>query len=152
MTRSQDIPYGFCQCGCGSKTEISPYKKTARSWVRGEPKPYLPGHRMRHHGPEYEVRDCGHATPCWVWSLRVDEHGYGRINRVGESPYAHRSYYEKSVGPIPDGLHLDHLCRNPSCVNPEHLEPVTHAENVRRGYESRRQMTAKSAANSSETT
>jgi hypothetical protein len=47
---------------------------------------------------------------------------------------AHRFAYENLVGEIPDGLALDHLCRNPRCVNPDHLEPVTHAENVRRGY------------------
>lgn len=52
--------------------------------------------------------------------------------------FAHQVFYELHVGPIPRGLELDHLCQNPSCVNPAHLEPVTHAENVRRGAKPRK--------------
>lgn len=67
---------------------------------------------------------------CWTWLGRQDGKGYGRYqNRA-----AHRVTYELLVGPIPDGLHIDHLCRNPGCVNPGHMEPVTLVENARRGY------------------
>lgn len=74
-----------------------------------------------------------HLGPCWMWLAARDRFGYGctSLGR-GRSRRAHRVIYEWLVGPIPDGLTLDHLCRNKSCVNPSHLEPVTMAENNRR--------------------
>ena len=59
--------------------------------------------------------------------------GYGIVTICGKKYYTHRVAYEELVGPIPDGLVLDHLCRNRRCCNPEHLEPVTDGENTRRG-------------------
>jgi hypothetical protein len=70
---------------------------------------------------------------CWLWTGYSDAKGYGRLNFNGRPQKAHRAVYEALVGPIPDGLQLDHLCRVRGCVNPAHLEPVTLAENVRRG-------------------
>lgn len=71
---------------------------------------------------------------CWLWTGPTDGHGYGRAGRVR----AHRFSYELLVGPIPDGLVLDHLCRVPLCVRPDHLEPVTDGENTRRGVAAQR--------------
>ena len=73
------------------------------------------------------------GTACWLWTASLNSDGYGNFRFAGVSAKAHRIAYEMCVGPIPDGLELDHLCRIPSCVNPAHLDPVTHVENCRRG-------------------
>lgn len=72
------------------------------------------------------------STPCWVWkkNLRL---GYGRVLWKGKLETVHRLAYKEWVGEIKYGLDLDHLCRNRACLNPNHLEPVTHKENVNRG-------------------
>lgn len=88
----------------------------------------------------YGVGFWGYVTKtdtCWVWNGGLDNHGYGAYRMPGKGRVkAHRVAYQQMVGPVPEGLELDHLCRNPACVRPEHLEPVTHAENVRRAMRS----------------
>ncbi len=70
---------------------------------------------------------------CWEWTgRRRAENSYGHIGFQGRNLLAHRLVYELLVGPIPDGHELDHLCRNKGCVNPDHLEVVTHQENMKR--------------------
>lgn len=69
---------------------------------------------------------------CWVWQGTL-RGGYGRFRAGRKTFSAHRVSYEHHVGAIPDGLVLDHLCRNRACINPAHLEPVTIRENIRRG-------------------
>jgi excisionase family DNA binding protein len=74
---------------------------------------------------------------CWEWTGTDDGHGYGVIGRGRRNSglmAAHRAVWELLVGPIADGLQIDHLCRNHMCVNPDHLEPVTAEENKRRGF------------------
>ena len=80
------------------------------------------------------------SASCWFWTGYLNEHGYGRVLWRKRTWLAHRLSYEAFVGPIPAGLELDHLCRVRSCVNPTHMEPVTHGENVRRGEASARKL------------
>lgn len=70
---------------------------------------------------------------CWLWTASRGTAGYGQFYLDGRMRLSHRVAYEGLVGPIPGGLHLDHLCRIRHCVNPEHLEPVTCRENLLRG-------------------
>jgi HNH endonuclease len=114
-----------CECGCGGATSL----------LRGRPRRFIHGHNRRRilKPVRWEVEDRGYETPCWVWQLSIVSKGYGKEKNDGRAMMAHRAVYESLVGPIPDELVLDHLCRVRSCVNPEHLEPVTNAENIRRG-------------------
>lgn len=70
---------------------------------------------------------------CWLW-LGTGSGGYGAFRWMGKMRQAHRLAYELLVGPVPADRELDHLCRVRRCVNPDHLEPVTHRTNVLRGY------------------
>lgn len=74
------------------------------------------------------------SEKCWTWQGHRTASGYGTFSREGRrTEYAHRYAYMEAKGPIPDGLHLDHLCRNTPCVRPSHLEAVTPRENTLRG-------------------
>lgn len=109
--------------------------------VGGEPKFYRQGHQGRKALAEYltteyyALEDKGHGTPCWIWAQ--SEHaasGYGQFNNRVSRSNAHRAVFEIYHDiTLPKRLVLDHLCRQRTCVNPDHMEPVTVAENTRRG-------------------
>lgn len=78
-----------------------------------------------------------HDSGCWLWTATLAGAGYGQIRLAGRgSPmvYAHRVAYELFLGEIPPGHEIDHRCRVKACVNPDHLEAVTHGENIRRTW------------------
>jgi hypothetical protein len=126
------IASGLCECGCGGATRIAPYTDHRRGWAKGQPIRYVHGHNRR---KSFSWSECstGYLTPCWIWQNAKNLAGYGVTTVSGTSTRAHRAVYTMLVGPIDPGLQLDHLCRVRACVNPDHLEPVTCAVNVRRG-------------------
>ena len=79
------------------------------------------------------------GTPCWIWTAGLDISGYGELwigPGKSQEAKAHRVSREIFKGAIPQGLECDHLCRNRSCVNPDHIEPVTRQVNFQRGDQS----------------
>lgn len=106
-----------CACGCGLLTSTT----------------YVNGHNRCKNPWRSELYEIDESTGCWNWLHGKSRGGYavqrvnGRLTRVA------RMYYEEKYGPIPDGMVVDHLCRNPGCVNPDHIEVVTLTENTRRG-------------------
>lgn len=84
---------------------------------------------------KYTIRDDG----CWEWTGFINKDGYGTFNQAGrKSILAHRWSYVLHNSEIPEGMAIDHLCRNRNCVNPEHLEPVSWKENLARGFNAKR--------------
>lgn len=126
----------LCECGCGRETSIAKYSDPRYGYVKGEPVRYIRGHHFRR-DPEARFRAkinvVTDPNECWLWTATLNSDGYGQFWTGEAVVKAHRWAYEHWIGPIPEGRELDHLCRVASCVNPAHLQPVTHHENVLRG-------------------
>ncbi len=139
----RDFPLGentvaetkLCECGCGQPTLIARQTRSIRGDVRGQPVHFIHGHNKRRNALDrfWSKVDKHSLNACWTWQAQLNEGGYGRFFNGHEQIPAHRFAYELLVGPIPEGLEPDHLCRNRDCVNPYHLEVVDHRTNVLRG-------------------
>lgn len=137
MQDDPSIPLGLCQCGCGQLTGIMSKNYAQRGLVAGKPRRFLPGHNFKTATPKFDIEDRGYITPCHIWRRCVQRLGYGVDTRNGRSVLAHKAAWEDVNGPVPDGLELDHLCVQRACVRIDHLEAITHTENIRRGSQTK---------------
>lgn len=120
----------LCECGCGELAPIAKFNDKRRGHKKGQSIRFILGHhaRLQFGKPFYKIDSNG----CWIWQAFKDRDGYGVKKEGGKTMRAHRYMYEQLKSKIPNGLHIDHLCRVRSCVNPDHLEVVTITENNRR--------------------
>lgn len=126
---------GFCECGCGRLTGLSRQTDTKRGYIKGQPVRFVPGHNRPNPGHRVDPE-----TGCWLWQghrSSSDGRAGNVSNGKGKLVSAYVLYYEQAKGPIPAGQVLDHVCRNPGCVNPDHLAAVSQAVNTRRARTTR---------------
>lgn len=126
----------LCECGCGEVPRRAKRTYGHLGMKKGDQYRFVNGHHNRKSPHEYLPEDRGFSTPCWIWQRSTMKCGYGvRTSRASGEPtteMAHRMMWRRLRTPIPPGYVLDHLCGQKACVNPDHLEPVTQQENVRR--------------------
>lgn len=125
----------FCSI-CG---KIAVARKLCRNhYVQAWKKGALDPHPKVTQDESFDIRVQKTET-CWIWTGSRNEAGYGIFLLPGEIPVrAHRYLYEREIGPIPEGIILMHSCDNPPCVNPAHLRPGTHGDNIRDAAKKRR--------------
>lgn len=117
--------------GCGRRTKARGwcYKHYRRWWEKNRDTENV---RLCAPRDPLTLIDTEGPGGCWMWTGTIGKKGYGCIFISRKRYEAHRLVYELLVGPIPEGLEIDHLCEVHGCVNPDHLEPVTGSENIAR--------------------
>jgi hypothetical protein len=142
----------LCECGCGEPAPIAIMTSAKWGHVAGQPMRYVRGHANRKPLAERfakMVRPAADLSPngmsgCLIWTGRARDTDYAQVRFDGSRMGAHVAAWGLAGRVVPEGYHLDHLCRRPACVNVEHLEAVTPTENKRRGRATK--LTAEKAA------
>lgn len=139
-TPNPDIPYGYCQCGCGQKTKLAKQTSKSLGAVKGQPRFFLKGHHINRTETEQienfwrRIDQSAGSDACWNWTGGKNFDGYGQLTWKGAGTRAHRLAWILTYGDIPDGMEVCHNCPagdNPACCNPKHLWLGAHIDNVR---------------------
>lgn len=126
---TNEVPYGYCHCGCGQLTKLAPYSSKRLGWIKDEPIRYINGHYSPPANERFWAK-VDKSGECWEWTGTRQYSGYGVLRIHGKSIRAHRFAWELENGPIPPGMVVMHICDNPRCVRHSHLKLGTQIENV----------------------
>jgi hypothetical protein len=127
-----DMEQSTCSVwGCGRSVRCKQRcRRHYDQWLRATPQEQRQAPTLRERILAKVVID---ENGCWIWQGHIGPKGYGQVRGLGGTRPAHQSAYEQWKGPLPKGTEPDHLCKVRSCVNPDHLEAVSHHENLHRG-------------------